>query len=160
MKSTDFKHLLNLFNSEGPQDPRFIEELLEQIRLTHDAKGTKLFDGPNLMSMSGALATNYVSPATACPAGKLWWIPYCSLEHDSAAAQDLHIHVRDTTPMNIAVARDLAVAATIHLYLSRTIVVSGGSTIRGTGSAIAAGERLYMRMLYFEIDPGDYAFPF
>lgn len=159
MRSDKFKYLLNLFNKPGPQDDRFVEEILESIRLNHDSIGSKHYDATSMESVDGSVASNTVNGSTV-PAGYLFWIPYCEIYHNDAAANhDLVIRIDHT--VDVAVCPSANVSDSGAVALTRAVVVPGAGRIRGVClDGVGAGNQLFLRYYYFQMRPGDYAFPF
>lgn len=159
MKTSDFKYILNLFNWEGPQDPIFIENILDHIELAHDAKGSKHYDASSYIDVTGGAGATFINwPATGVPSGKLWWIALASGYHNDAAARDLRIGCNHAT--FVCAAQALSLNSGEHVVLPKRIVIPGSGQIRLEADAMGGAAQLVLRVQYFEIDPGDYSLPF
>lgn len=160
MRTSDFRHLLNLLTQEGPQEPKFIEEVLELIFLMTDARGSNLYGAPSYEVINGAAAVNTIT-GTVVPAGDLFIVPFASMYHtDNAGTHFLSMEINHST--NVIVAGEAAaVSHHSRIALPRTIVVPGGGSVRVQCSdGVGAGNTIHLRYMYFQVKPGDYCLPF
>jgi hypothetical protein len=159
MRTPDFRHLLNLLTLEGPQDPRFVEEVLELVGLTTDARGSALYGAPSYEAINGAAAVNTIS-GMVVPAGDLFIVPIAHMYHtDAAATHYLSMEINHAT--NVVVRDASAISQFTRANLGRTVVVPGGASLRVQCSdGVGAGNTLHLRYMYFQVKPGNYCIPF
>jgi hypothetical protein len=126
---------------------------------------TTPFEGSGRYGDLISAAVNVVATATAStgfvPAEKVWWVPYCSLEHDDPAlTTHLSINVNDNNVRTVAHSGGADVTAGRKISIRRPLIVPAGWRIDGIAFvAPAAGQNLTLRYAYVELPMGEYVPP-
>ena len=124
-------------------------------RLNPQSSGAGL--GPQTEAAQGPLAGDSVL-LTAVPQGVMRYVIYASMSHDDPLTLVLSMQIR-ISGLDIGVFQEAAPASVspFRIGLNRPILLAPGEQLLCRSSpAPAAGQRLFVRYKFVDLDPGEY----
>lgn len=162
MKIEGLQHFYRMMKSEL-SGAAILKDLAEVIAPIVDSKGSLLAGVPNIVEATGAAGYTEVDTPTAIADDKMWWIPIFNFWHDDSTSRYLtpYIKYRTTLGVRKAYVRDSAyMTSNEYGLVNRVFVAPAYCTLGVEANALGGGNTLCLRIIYYEIDPGDYTFPF
>lgn len=133
-------------------------EVSEDVSLVHDVfQGTDFLDKALSVNVVGTAGSKNVD-APSVADGFYWYVIACGIFHDDPVARESLVVINGPSTWPL-VSAGRALPTNIFLPVPRAFILPTHENLRGNVPALAAGQKITIRALYFRISLGRTAVP-